>query len=237
MLARWAPWLVAAAAVLVALLDPWAGAAPGVATPAEVVTGASELATVKLADGSVVRLAPSSRLQLAVGAQREVTLEGRAFFAVASVPGEPFRVRTRTATAHVLGTRFELATEDDGVRLLVLEGRVSLDAPQNTVEVSAGEQSGVRDGAASPPTPLADRAAATAWMGRFLVFQATPLRDAAAEIERLYGSRIIVADSALAGATVTATFTDRTAEDVVRVVCSVLGARCVPGEGVVTIGR
>ncbi|MGH7551501.1 MAG: FecR family protein [Longimicrobiales bacterium] len=234
---RWVPWIVAAAAVLVAALDLREPAQPTGWDPLTVDTGANELATVKLGDGTVVRLAPSSRLQVEGGSTREVTLEGRAFFAVTKVPGQTFRVRTRTATANVLGTRFELATDGAGVRLMVLEGRVALDAPENSVEVGAGEESGVRAGAATPPTRLVESAGAPAWLGKFIVFQATPLRDAAREIERLYDVRMVVADATLADATITATFTDRPVDDVVSVVCAVLNVHCVAGDGVVSVTR
>ena len=232
---RWLPWGVAAAAVLVAILNvrdrPTAGWAP-----AEFVTGTVEPATVTLADGTVVRLAPSTRLQIEGGRGREVTLDGRAFFAVMKREDQPFRVHTRSATANVLGTRFEVATDERGVRLLVLEGRVALDAPQNTVEVSAGEESGVRDGEALQPTAIR-REGPPAWLGRFLAFQTTPLRDAAREIERLYAVRIVVADSALASATITATFTDQRLDQVIDVVCGVLSAQCTARDSVVTITR
>jgi transmembrane sensor len=234
--ARWIPWSIAAAAVLVAAIAlggngdvPWA--------PAEVVTGASELATVKLGDGTVVRLAPSSRLRVEADRPREVTLEGRAFFAVTTTPGRPFRVATNGATVKVLGTRFELATDGGGVRLRVVEGRVELDTPVNTVEVSAGEESGVRNGAATPPTPLTAADVALDWVGEFLVFQSTPLRDAAADIERLYGVRVLVGDSTLSDATVTAAFTDQPVKEVVDVVCVVLNAACTWDRDVVTIRR
>ena len=236
--ARWAPWAAAAAAVLVAALDIGRPRGAGAGwTPAEVITGPSELATVKLGDGSVVRLAPASRLRVPGGRPREVMLEGRAFFAVAEVDAQPFLVRTSAATAKVLGTRFELATEEDGVRLRVLEGRVALEAPENRVEVAAGEESAVRHGAASHPIRLANPNSVLAWLGRFVAFQATPLHEAAREIERLYGVTVIVADSTLAAQTITATFTDRPLDDVVGVLCAVLNARCTTGDGVVTIGR
>lgn len=235
--ARLAPWAVAAAAVLVAALEVARPVRDAGWAPAEVVTGPNELATVKLGDGSVVRLASASRLQVVGGRTREVLLEGRAFFAVAEQDGQPFLVRTSAATAKVLGTRFELATDDGGLRLRVLEGRVALEAPENRVEVGAGEESGVRHGAASHPTPLASADSVLAWLGRFVAFQATPLHEAVREIERLYGVDVVVADSALAEQTITATFTDRPLEDVVGVVCAVLNARCSSEDGVVTIGR
>jgi ferric-dicitrate binding protein FerR (iron transport regulator) len=236
--ARWVPWALAAAAILVAALNVTMVRRGGAVTPAEIVTGATELATVKLRDGTVVRLAPSSRLLVPDGgAGREVTLEGRAFFAVARIPGQPFTVHTSAASARVLGTRFQLATENGGVDLQVLEGRVALEAPRNSVEVRAGEQSGVRDGTAAHPTRVAEPANTTEWLGKFLAFQATPLSEAAREIERLYGVRILLPDTALAAATVTATFTDRPIDDVLSVLCSVLDARCAARDGIFSITR
>src|SRR5207247_1917000 len=75
----------------------------------EFVTGATEAATIHLRDGTVVRLAPQSRLRLTgVPGVREVTLDGRAYFAVAKLAGRPFTVKSRGGQAVVLGTRFEV---------------------------------------------------------------------------------------------------------------------------------
>lgn len=235
-LGRLAPWAVAAAAVLVAVLNLRDGGESRNWVPAEIITGAAELATVRLADGTVVRLAPSSRLRVEAGRAREVRLDGRALFAVTKQPGEPFRVRTQLGTARVLGTRFELATDQAELRLRVLEGRVALDAPRNRVEVGAGEESGVRDGVAARPTQSAATDVEPAWAGRFLAFQATPLRDAVRRIERLYQVSVVVSNPALATATITATFTDRSLDDVISVVCEVLSANCSVRDGVVSIG-
>lgn len=233
---HWGGWAVAAAAVVLMLLSPRGDENAESGPPTEVVTGASELATVKLGDGTVVRLAPSSRLRVVGERAREVTLEGRAYFAVTSAPDQPFRVHTQAGTANVLGTRFELATEEADLRLLVLEGRVSLDASGNSVEVGAGEESGIQDGMATAPAPSARGGEEPAWLGNFLVFQAMPLRDVAREIERLYGATVVVTDSSLAGTTVRAEFTDRSLEDVVDVICRVLSTRCTVEAGLVSIG-
>jgi transmembrane sensor len=236
---RWGGWIAAAAAAVVLLtMQVREPVQPTDWVPAEIVTGDAELATVKLGDGTIVRLAPSSRLRIEAGVAREVTLDGRAFFAVTeAADGRPFRVHTAAATANVLGTRFELVSEPDSVRLLVIEGRVSLDARENTVEVGAGEESGVRRGVASPARRTENPGEATAWLGRFLVFQATPLREASREIERLYGVRVVIAHEELTRATITAAFTDRTVEDVFDVVCTVLNATCTTQDGTVTIAR
>ena len=236
-------WLVAGAAAVAtaAVVATVLVVRPRTPAPAwansEVVTGINELATVKLPDGTVVRLGPSTRLRVTGDRAREVALDGRAFFAVAKMPNQPFRVVTSTATANVLGTRFELATDAKGVRLTVLEGRVALAAAENSVEVGAGQQSEVERGAATPPVAAGPAATSPTWLGKFMVFQATPLRTAAREIEQLYQVDVQIADSALAEATITATFTDRPVDDVVGVICAVLNARCTSQDRIVSINR
>lgn len=229
--ARFAAALSAAAALVLLLV--MRGGEAGGWSPTEVTTGAAERATLTLPDGTVVRLAPSSRLRVERGRVREVRLEGRAFFAVAHQPHPPFRVYTQEGTVNVLGTRFELATGEARLRLRVIEGRVALDAARNTVEVAAGEQTEVREGAATAPTPLEAAPEPDPEFGRFLAFQTTPLRNVAAEIERLYAVRIAIGDSALSASTVTATFTDRSLAQVIDVLCEVLGAHCaIEGDSV-----
>ena len=197
------------------------------ASGAEIVTGAAELVTVKLADGSVVRLAPSSRLRLGDrGAPRSVTLAGRAYFAIRRDPAHPFLVHTAAGTARVLGTRFELATTGGDLEITVVEGHVALDAAQNTVDVRGGQRTRIARGAAQIPHRLDDPVAALRWVGTFLTFQETPLAEAMRQVERAYGMRVVVADTVLARETVTATFTSQSGTEVIAVLCSVVSAHC-----------
>ncbi|MGH7711293.1 MAG: FecR family protein, partial [Gemmatimonadaceae bacterium] len=204
--------------------------------PVDVVTGASEMTTVQLPDGSVVRLAPASRIRFTASTTvRELTLDGRAYFAVARIPGRPFVVRTRLGDAQVLGTRFELTAEHDSLRLLVVEGRVALSAGGERVEVRAGQQSGARGGAPLPATFVADRARMHEWVGKYLVFQATGMVDVAREINETYGVRLVLTDSMIAHRTVTAKFMDWRGDQVVDVICSIVGASCESRAGVIVM--
>jgi len=238
--ARWAPWAIAAAAVVMAAVSLLGRTRIGDSVPGwgatEVVTGVSELATVQLGEGSVVRLAPSSRLRVLPGRDRTVHLEGRAFFAVQRLARHPLVVRTVAGDARVLGTRFEVATNADRLDLRVLEGTVALSTSRDRIEIGAGEEGGVRNGIVTRPTRVTAPAVA-AWVGTFLAFQATPLGEAAREIERVYGTPVTVADTTLARETITATFTDRPVQEVVNVVCSVLNAHCEMQGGRIRIDR
>jgi transmembrane sensor len=239
--ARWRFLQAAAAAALIlmgfALGRSGGGAVDGIAYGAtEFVTGASEMVTARLADGSIIRLGPESRLRVTgMRDTREVWLDGRAFFAVAKDQARPFTVRTRAGEALVLGTRFEVLVEQDVLRVLVVEGRVALEASGEKVEVAAGEASRVVEGAAPTVEKIPDVAPMLDWMGSFLVFESTPLRDAAREIERRYGMRISVPDSALAEQTVTAWFSNQSAEEVLRVICRIVDAHCSIRDSVASI--
>jgi ferric-dicitrate binding protein FerR (iron transport regulator) len=166
-----------------------------------------------------------------------VTLEGRAFFAVQRLPKYPLIVRTAAGDARVLGTRFELAADNQGLRLRVVEGRVALSTAREQTEITAGHETAIKNGVVVRPTLADTSAGAGGWVGTFLAFQATPLGDAAREIERVYRTPVTITDTLLARETITASFTDRPVEEVVNVVCSVLNARCEVKDGKVRIDR
>ncbi|MGH7475237.1 MAG: FecR family protein [Longimicrobiales bacterium] len=200
-------------------------------------TGPGENATVTLGDGTVVRLAPASRLRVEdVPGQRLVHLDGKAYFAVAPMEGLPFRVRTRAGEAAALSTRFEVKVDgtDDDLRVVVVEGRVAVIAAGRRVELNAGHMSTVSAGAVSPPVKI-DFQPMVAWVGQFMAFHATPLRQVVEELEREYGARVVLTDSALARVTVTGWYLDRSFEEVVAIVCGVVSARCSIEDGTATM--
>jgi len=194
--------------------------------------------TVSLKHGSVIRLAPGSRLQLIDPSRgREVFLRGRAYFAVARVERSPFRVRSVAGDVTVLGTRFDLDAAGDSLRVVVIEGHVVISAPGGRADVLAGEVGRVVRGTVLPVVKATAVEATVDWAGRFLAFQTTPLRKAALEIERQYGVRIEILDSTVAERTITGWFASWDLDDLIRVVCTIGEARCSRHNGVVRIER
>jgi len=237
-----APLAVAATAALVALgllgYGRWGGGEDDVRLAAEeLITGAGESTTVRLSDGSVVRLGPESRLQvMSDGSGRQVVLVGRAFFSVAPDETRPFRVHTPGGSVRVLGTRFQLEAGIEEMRLVVVEGRVALSSSGSEVQVQSGEMTEVRSGrtgAVQKAPGLGELS--KEWMGQFLVFQRTPLTTAAKEIEEIYGVDVQILDAHLGEKTLTMWFTSRPLEDVLTVVCNVIDASCGIEGGVVSI--
>jgi ferric-dicitrate binding protein FerR (iron transport regulator) len=202
----------------------------------EIVASASGPTTVELVDGTVVRLAPKSRLRLRPDSGgRFVALEGRAYFAVAKKGGAPFRIRTAAGVVTVTGTRFDLDADRQNLRLIVVEGRVVLSTSRTQTEVTAGQVMRVVEGTAAPVASVSELGPLVDWVGNFMAFQATPLREVAREIETRFPVRVVIPDSALADRTITAWFADLSLEKVLEVVCVVASARCSVDGEVVTM--
>lgn len=202
----------------------------------EFVTGRREMVTVRLTDGTMVRLAPDSRLRVAwEGRPREVWLDGRGFFAVANDSAHAFVVRTRAGDAVVLGTRFDVNVDQDGMQVFVLEGRVAHQAGGQQVEVGAMQLSRVSGGGTPEVEPLDDAKPLLSWLGEFLVFQATPMTSVARELERRYGVTVRVADARVGARTVTAWFGDETLDQVLLIVCRAADVHCSVRDDVVSI--
>jgi transmembrane sensor len=200
----------------------------------EVSTGADEMTTVTLPGGTVARLGPNSTLRFPAvdeGSDRSVWLEGRAFFGVQPNPSRTFTVNTPFGEAVALGTRFEVRTGDDEFRVLVVQGLVRVSSAGAAVEIGPGGMASSASG--SPPSAItvSDPEDELTWMGRTLVFRATPLSAAVAEIERRYGVDVEIAGPTLASMEVTATFSGQPLDGVVLVLCQVLNARCEMGGG------
>lgn len=232
---------VAAALLLgLALPDLLDRVAPGDALQGtEVLAAGAGAATFVLSDGTVIRLAPHSRVALAPeSAGRGVRLQGRAFFSVASDSLSPFTITTRAGEAVVLGTRFELMSEGDDLRLVVLDGRVGLGAGRDRIEVGANEVSHIVDGAAPTLQRVPDARALLDWPDGLLVFRATPFAEVARELERTFGVRFEAMERPLADRTVSGWFAEETFEEVLTAVCRATATRCsVDGTHVVVTDR
>jgi transmembrane sensor len=187
----------------------------------------AEPATVGLRDGTVVRLAPESRLRVhARQAAREVSLDGRGYFAVASDPESPFTVHSPAGTVTVLGTRFDVTVAGEDLRVIVIEGSVRLTARGSQVVVRAGQLAQVLKGNLVPPVDVPDPASMIGWVGNFIAFHNTPLPTVAREIEQRFGLRVELSEGELRERTVTALFAGRSYEEIAEVICVVANLRC-----------
>ncbi len=188
---------------------------------------ADENPTVTLGDGSYVRLARGSTLrEWAVEGRREVSLEGRAFFAVARDESNPFVVRTDLGEVRVLGTRFQVETGENEVETLVVEGLVQVSNQLGSAEVGAGNRARMRDREEPVVEEVDDILSLLDWRDGSLLFQATPLADVATEVSRHYGRPLRIQGSELGRRRITAWFQGEPFEAVAESLCVVSEAIC-----------
>ena len=231
---RWRGPVLAVAAALTAMVGiaQWRG---GSASAERVyATQVGQRDSVKLPDGSTVVLAPGSRLTVATGfntGNRDVTLEGAAFFEVKHDGAHPFVVHSRGAEIRDIGTAFSVNTDVNGrVSVAVTHGIVALrDTTAGSaapVELRAGDR-----GVLGAGTVAVARGTVTeddmAWTRGQLAYRDAPLAEVQADVRRWYGIELQVADAALAGRTLTATFRGDSAAQVVQVSALALGANVV----------
>lgn len=193
----------------------------------EIVTGAGETATAELEDGTIVRLAGSSRLRVkSMKGDRAVALDGRAFFAVAKDSRRPFRVQAGSGEVTVLGTQFDLRARDEDLQLVVVEGAVEFSSAGETIRVNAGEASQLTETGSPRLLQISDVDEHVHWIGPLLVFQATPLDEVAQAVQDRFGQPVVVMDRAVAERTVTAWFSTAEPWQVMSAVCRVVDASC-----------
>lgn len=179
----------------------------------EFATGTGEQRALQLEDGSVVHLNAQSRIALNFSAEaRDVRLiEGEALFEVYH-ESRPFRVLTRDAVIRDIGTRFNVYSRADGVKVAVIEGSVELtpappalagtSTPSTQAQGAAGSQAAAsrvliadqqaqidRNGVVTVGT-VPDISETTAWWQRRLVYRNEALARIVEDFNRYNRRRI-----------------------------------------------
>jgi transmembrane sensor len=209
---RTLPWLVAASLAVVAIGAVFIASGGRWQSWLDQTyqTALGEQRSIPLEDGSVVQLNTHSHLRTQFSRSlRAVELDGEAIFHVAKDAQRPFRVRTGATDIVAVGTAFNVNADDTRTIVTVLEGRVRVD---NRSEQSApivldiGQQLIVAPARPVVRLSLPDTEKVTSWTQRRLIFEATPIADAAAEFARYSPRQIRVVDPSIASRKVTAVF-------------------------------
>lgn len=174
-------------------------------------TPAGQPRRLRLADGSVVTLAPQSQLRYPAQfgvASREVYLEGEAFFEVHKDPRWPFRVHSGAWVTQVLGTKFNVSAVPGASQLAVslVEGKVQVTDKQDKYLLAPGQQLRAERATGRIYRQAFDCKQVLAWRSNQLVFKNEKLADVANQLERRYGVKLVFADPATAEVRLWATF-------------------------------
>jgi transmembrane sensor len=192
-------WFVAAGGVVAAGLASllWI-ASPGRPGTMQVIdTAPGAMRTIAMADGTRVTLNGNSRIEIAQGDTRGVTMiKGEAFFDVVHDERRPFTVRAGDLLVRDVGTAFDVAVGGDNTRIAVREGEVALGS-DGAVRLTAGQGARVDRSGTIVRSTLADPASADGWRHGRLVYRDAALSDVAADLSRSLGVPVSV-DPAIA---------------------------------------
>ncbi|WP_084398695.1 FecR family protein [Henriciella aquimarina] len=204
----WAGWLGGvAAALLVGLVVIGLWPQGRAAEPEVYQTAVGEIREVALADGSSVTLNTASRVEVTLGKETRGILlsSGEALFDVAK-EDRPFVVRAGPSRTEALGTRFNIRTGDDAVAVTLVDGSVEVRGTGRPGRrLSPGEQL-IMDRAGAVSVTGVDPAQVTGWQAGMIVFDATTLAEAVAEMNRYSDVTLVIADEGLAGERVSGAF-------------------------------
>ena len=217
-----------------------------------VITYASEKGerlSIQLNDGSMAYLGVESKLtvpEMFTEGNREIELEGEAYFEVKSDASRPFIVHAGEATVQVLGTEFNVRSyaSEERVTLLVAEGRVSFSTRGMSNEegflVTAGQRgiySEEDDMFVEDYQHIDD---ALGWRDGKLIFNDQSLEEITRELERWYATEFSFQDEQLSQIRITATFDLKGNEplgNVLDVIRNTANVKCIRGDETVVISR
>ena len=188
----------------------------------EVVTKRGSKSSIKLPDGTIVRLNTDSRLtylNFTAGKNREVTLIGEAYFDVAHDSSRPFIIHTGKINIKVLGTSFNVRNypQDKELETSLIKGKieVSLESrPEDIITLKPTEKLIIAKEQDELATATKVKSsidnkvvltsitylrhdslvAETSWLNDKMVFVNQPLDKIAIELERKYAITVSFKD-------------------------------------------
>ncbi len=173
------------------------------------VSAVGERRELRLADGSVLALAPGSEVLARFDEHRRQVdvLRGQVQFVVGQDPGRPFEVAVGEVRVHDIGTVFQVVRNGDAGSVGLLEGAVEVQGRDGVrLALAPGEQVPIDvHGTLSGRQPF-DLDVARGWPQGLLVFKAQRLDSLIREMNRYSDTPLELADPALGARPVSGVF-------------------------------
>jgi transmembrane sensor len=146
---------------------------------------------VTLPDGSRVWLNAATSLRFPTvfaGADRTVELSGEAYFEVARVKDQPFKVKVGVMTVDVLGTHFDVMAYDDEESFMttLLSGAVRVSGGDISKVLKPGEEAVVGWNGQGTTVAEVDTDQAVAWKNGLFQFESAGLKEVMRQVARWY---------------------------------------------------
>lgn len=151
---------------------------------------------ITLPDGTKIWLNASTILKYPSsfnGAERQVEIDGEAFFEVARNEQQPFRVLLQDGSVvRVLGTHFNIMSYKSEVQkeITLVEGKVEVVKNEKRKTLEPGTQAIIREEELIKRSGV-DAEEITAWKNGLFVFHDASIEDIMKQVERWYGAKVI----------------------------------------------
>ncbi|WP_236979480.1 FecR family protein [Membranihabitans maritimus] len=167
--------------------------------PITIGTLASEHKEIKLPDNTIVTLNENSQISYSPGFSsqdiRTVELKGEAYFNVTKDKknNKHFQVKTQGLTIDVLGTIFNVKSDEKMTRIFLEEGSIRLKMENNSqllmqpgeVVTYSNEENKILS--SEETKPLVE----TSWKDNIIFFDKLPLREVISEVEKMYDVNLV----------------------------------------------
>jgi transmembrane sensor len=151
---------------------------------------------VNLPDGTKVWLNAASFIRFPTnfsGSERNITLEGEAYFEVTHNANKPFNVYTTGTQIHVLGTHFNINAyrDEDTVKTTLIKGSVKLTSNNTSALLKPGEQGSIKENGTGFNISAVDTSLVMAWKNDLFKFNNTDLHTLMRQLSRWYNIDIV----------------------------------------------
>jgi transmembrane sensor len=183
-----------------------------------------------LSDGSVIYIAQNSLFSFPEEFEtrsRNVELKGEAFFDIAPNPGRPFIIETDETLIQVLGTAFNVKTQNgDGFELFVDRGKVKVTLkkdPSHSEMVIAGEKISTIKNNLVKSKHIASEA--SSWYKQRMHFKDETLQNIINVLNRNFNTTFVLAGDEIGKRRLTVTFQNETAGTITELICVTLNLK------------
>jgi len=174
----------------------------------------NEIAELNLPDGSAVKVNRNSVIKWQRkfdGSNREILLEGEAYFDVAHDPGKPFVITTPEVKLKVLGTAFNVLDnkEQNEIEAIVTRGKVLMYTPEHQIIIEAGMKGIYHKQTKALVLVKTKSNNSIAYATHSLSFSSTTLKDVSDQLSKAYGVKFVFENKKIQECRLTTEYQDK----------------------------
>lgn len=227
---RYRGWAVIAASFFIAAIAwlIWFGNQPEMVKLSALENNESHY----LPDSSVVTLQKGASIAYKKPFARRLSLEGTAFFEINHQEGKSFLVEASRSTIEVLGTKFNVETDEYGGNMIfLLEGKVAVNNELEDITLAPGEAAYVGNADSEIKRVENEMNNALYWKSKTLKFQNSPLKVVFKTFEQLFDVNIEMSDSTIGNCRLSSSFKDSSLDDMLKVILEIHDLKMKKSEG------